>query len=675
MLNSSGRRVHAASPTPGSPGRARRTRATVTTVAVIGALGLTAPAAFAVHYQDSLEGSYFEIDTDANFTLDSPAPPDPADPTFKDWNTVSESRQNDAATGQGDNSYKGGVKEDTTCPAETTGSIPNNKSDLKTFGVWVEPGSATDDPGYLHMFWTRVSDPSGTTLMDFEFNQSKTGCTTGPNKLRTEGDLLFEYSIDQGGARADITLRMWDGSAWGTAEAIGASEATGTINQSTILAGDTGGVSTEDLQARTFGEASVDLDVIFDKKKCTSFGSAMLKSRSSDSFTSQLKDFIAPLPIDLTNCGKVVIHKETDPDEAGVDFDFSKTFGTDPTTLDTFKLNDKTNDTITFSNVLFGTGYTVSEGTTPTGWDFDKVDCSASKNVTPVVSGSTVTFDIDSTSDVLECTYYNKARAKLTIVKKVDDAPGGTSFGFTTTGTGLSNFSLTPTAVGDAGADQKVFSDLAPGSYSVSETEPAGWNLKSATCDNSQTPGSLTLGAGDNVTCTFVNERERGAILITKSRKHAAATNGEGPHAGVDFTITGGGLPAEGAALTTDANGKACLDGLLYGDFTVTESVPTGYVSDDEEQTVTVDTEATCAGPDTDKASVTFVNTPLTDVTVSVDSQVDGGTASTIVCVDAGDNVVVQDITNAPGDVQVTAQDLLPTAPGATLVCTITVDP
>ena len=46
----------------------------------------------------------------------------------------------DLATGQNDDSYQGGAKEDDACPGTTTGSIPNNKSDLLTFGAYVEPG-------------------------------------------------------------------------------------------------------------------------------------------------------------------------------------------------------------------------------------------------------------------------------------------------------------------------------------------------------------------------------------------------------------------------------------------------------------------------------------------------------------------------------------------------------
>jgi hypothetical protein len=80
--------------------------------------------------------------------------------------------------------------------------------------------------------------------------------------------------------------------------------------------------------ARTFGEAQLDLRLLFQPNKCASFGSAMLKSRSSDSFTSQLKDFVAPVSINLQNCGQVIIRKQTIPDEDPntTDFGYTKAF-------------------------------------------------------------------------------------------------------------------------------------------------------------------------------------------------------------------------------------------------------------------------------------------------------------------------------------------------------------
>ena len=95
-------------------------------------------------------------------------------------------------------------------------------------------------------------------------------------------------------------------------------------------------------QARTFGEAQLDLRLLFQPNKCASFGSAMLKSRSSDAFNSQLKDFVAPVPINLQNCGQVIIRKQTIPDEDPntTNFGYTKNFTTDPVSVNTFTLQD-----------------------------------------------------------------------------------------------------------------------------------------------------------------------------------------------------------------------------------------------------------------------------------------------------------------------------------------------
>jgi hypothetical protein len=109
----------------------------------------------------------------------------------------------------------------------------------------------------------------------------------------------------------------------------------------------------------------------------------------------------------------------------------------------------------------------------------------------------------------------------------------------------------------------------------------------------------------------------------------------------------------------------------------VTETVPSGYAADgDTAKTVTVTAEATCGSGN--ETGVSFSNTPLTNVTVSVDSQVDGGTASTIQCTDADGNdypATPPATTGADGDGSLTVENLLPTAPTVTLTCVITIDP
>jgi Prealbumin-like fold domain len=199
--------------------------------------------------------------------------------------------------------------------------------------------------------------------------------------------------------------------------------------------------------------------------------------------------------------------------------------------------------------------------------------------------------------------------------------------------------------------------ELNPGNYSVSEVVPANWDLTSATCDNGNDPAAITLPANTTVTCTFTNTLQQGAIKVTKTRKHAADGQGDHPHAGVDFTVNG-------VTKATDANGVACFDALNFGSYTVHETTPAGYHGE-ADKTIVVDNRASCSDDPYVGESVSFHNTPLTNLTVSVDSQIDGGTASTIDC------VVASGSTGANGDGSVSATDLEP----GTYVCTVVIDP
>lgn len=495
-------------------------------------LGIVAVPALASHSEASLPGSNFEIDTDANLKVDDPAPPS------LDWANVSEVRRTDAPTGQNDDSYKGGVKEDTSCPGEVTGSIPNNKSDLLTFGAYVEP--ETGGPGFLNLFWSRVADPSGTTLMDFELNHSSTPCSSGPNVVRTAGDLLIEYAIDQGGAVAKITVREWTGSAWGPAADLTGTQAAGTINTTPIPAAQSDGlISTGQLNARTFGEAQLDLDFIFDEGKCDSFGSAMLKSRSSDAFTSQLKDFIRPVPVTITNCGSVIIRKVTDPasDPGTTQFGYTKSFGTDPATGNTFSLGDGESTGTTFvGNVLFGTGYTVDETSLPANWAFVNVDCSASSSgVTPTINGSLVTFAIDNSADILDCTYTNQLQVGALKILKNSTKGGPVS-------EAGALFSYDGSSVTDNGAGDDdpaigsvCVSGLAPGDYDVTETSaPAGYG-------DPVNPGPVTATVVVGTNCT--DNLPTGSAVVTFT---------DPPTSDIQVNFRDGGSGETSATITCD---------------------------------------------------------------------------------------------------------------------------
>jgi Prealbumin-like fold domain len=238
-----------------------------------------------------------------------------------------------------------------------------------------------------------------------------------------------------------------------------------------------------------------------------------------------------------------------------------------------------------------------------------------------------------------------------------DQSSTDTSFPFTAS-YDADGFSLKDGESNDSG-------DLNPGTYSVAETPvPDNWELTSFTCDDGSDPASIDLEADEVVTCTATNALQLGAIQVHKTAKHAADVDpdegvGVVDHAGVTFTVAG-------QTVVTDANGLACVDGLTFGSYDAVETVPVGYVADGATtKSVVVDNAASCDDTPYGGETVAFSNTPLTDVTVSVDSQIDGGTASSIDC-------VVDDTTTDPnGDGTLALDDLVP----GTYTCTVVIDP
>ena len=221
----------------------------------------------------------------------------------------------DLPTGRNDNSFGQGTKEDTQVPKVVKGSIPNNKSDLLRFYVASERFLTID---HLYLAWSRVQEPNGTTNMDIELNQSGTLSSNGVTPVRTGGDILVRYDLGQGGTVPVLGFHRWitTGSAsqceasntvpcWGTRTSLttDVAAAINSVSEPEPIAGGT-------LSPRTFGEARINLQAsgIFETGVCRIFGKAYLKSRSSDAFTSELKDFIAPTPVNITNCAPVTLN-------------------------------------------------------------------------------------------------------------------------------------------------------------------------------------------------------------------------------------------------------------------------------------------------------------------------------------------------------------------------------
>jgi Prealbumin-like fold domain len=621
----------------------------------------------------------FDWNSFAPVTWTGTAPTRQATDSEAGWDFVGvEDFQNSTA----DSSFAGGTKQDNDCASVIT-QKPPGKDDLKRY--YLAASTAANGDIFLALAWERIDQQgSPSAHVGFEFNQGSTACPAGSDGLvrRTEGDLLIVYDFEGGSATPTLTLREWVltgacevGSSsppcWGPATDLTAGGfAEGRVNTGDVI-DQIAPVPPETLAEGEFGEAIINLSDagVFEPDECIAFGKTYAVSRSSgNSANAQMKDLVGPADININQCATVIIRKITDPasDPAAVQFGYTKTFPTDPATDPTFTLGHGEDEQ--FDGVLPGTGYTVVEDVIPAGWDFASLNCDASSGVTFSIVGATVTFAIDSAFDVLDCTYTNRARGQIDILK-TDDAGAvlaGVRFDLFTDAAPTGP----PRGPEDTPNGQFCVTDLTgvcsitnivPGPYWVVEdvsTLPPGY-------DPAPDQNVVVVG-GQTLSLTFVDPRQRGAIEITKTRKHAADGPGDHPHSGVTFTITGGELPAGGTTVVTNGSGQACLDGLVLssfvGDYTVTETVPDGYVASPTSDVVSVVAESSC-GDGNEAAAGPFHNTPLTNVTVSVDSQVPGGTSSTIDCVSGS---------AGPGDdISLTLPDLQP----QTLSCTIVIDP
>ncbi len=200
----------------------------------------------------------------------------------------------------------------------------------------------------------------------------------------------------------------------------------------------------------------------------------------------------------------------------------------------------------------------------PTGWDQTSATCG---------DGSAIGSIDVSPGEVVTCTFVNSKRATLTIAK--DAVPNDAQDFSFTAGGGLSpaSFSLDDDADGTL-SNTQTFSNLPPGSgYSVSEQAQAGWDLGSATCSDGSPVSNINLAVGENVTCTFTNNK-RATIVVVKDAQPDDAQN---------FSFTaGGGLSPASFDLDDDADGtlsnsQTFTDLVAGSGYSISEAVPSGW--------------------------------------------------------------------------------------------------
>ncbi|MDH3784840.1 MAG: hypothetical protein OEV00_05865, partial [Acidobacteriota bacterium] len=424
----------------------------------------------------------------------------------------------DLPTGQTDDSLAG--KEDYLAPGITFGSIPNNKSNLLRFYVAHEPVEVNGEfEDFIHMAWIR-SNTLGSANMDFEFNQGDQVSENGVTPVRLAGDMLITFAFSGGGNQVELGLSLWTdvgpceaanlAPCWGPVMEL-AGIASGSVNSAEV----TDPIEGAQLAESTFGEATINLTQagVFDREECISFGTAYVKSRSSTSFTSSMKDFIRPMDVSVTNCATVSVRKDAVPNHEQ-DFSFTASAELGVTGFDLDDDGDDSNELA--SSILlegrFDETIVVGELAEP-GWDLTDVSCSgpavAATDGDGVLTGE-VLIDAEA-GDNVDCTFTNTQRGRI-LVQQITDPDGDPQlFNFQLAGgpDDLSqSFGLTDNApANDSGT-------IRPGGYVVTQ-QSAGpeWDLTSASCDDGSSVDNVILDPGETVLCTFVNTR-RGRILI-----------------------------------------------------------------------------------------------------------------------------------------------------------------
>ncbi|MDX2378533.1 MAG: hypothetical protein QNM02_02090, partial [Acidimicrobiia bacterium] len=278
----------------------------------------------------------------------------------------------------------------------------------------------------------------------------------------------------------------------------------------------------------------------------------------------------------VTEPATIVIEKIASPDIDPQLFDFAIAgAGPPPTpTPSAFQLGD--GDTQTFSGLTPG-DYSVTE-TVPAGWDLALLSCADPTGDTTTDTDSGVSDIAAAAGETVTCTYTNVKLSAIVIVKETDPDGATDRFDFT-----FDDGSTTPFTLADG--ENRRFADLLPGTYSVAESVPSGWDLAGLVCidpsggtttDPATGVADVDLAAGETVICTYSNT-QRGSIRVAKIAE--PGTDAAGTAYLFSFDVAGADPPPTPTPpnFQLGDGSSRTFQTLPPGDYTVTETIPAGW--------------------------------------------------------------------------------------------------
>ena len=336
-----------------------------------------------------------------------------------------------------------------------------------------------------------------------------------------------------------------------------------------------------------------------------------------------------------TKRGSITVVKNALPDNAA-DFSFTSTIPSNPS----FSLDDDSDpalsDTVTFSD-LIPTTYTITEAALA-GWkltDLVIVEAMPANSTINLVTG-VATIVVDP-GEAVTVTFTNTKLGSI-LVTKVSSPDDTQDFSFTTSGDGLTDFSLDDDGGVDSSLlDTKLFSDLLPRSYTITEGTVTGWDLTSIVVvdPTSNSPidlpaglATIDLDAGEDITVTFTN-RKRGSITVVKDAL---------PDSDANFSFSSD-IPLNPGFQLDDDSDPALPNSRTFGNlvpmtYTITEAMLGGWRLEDIVFSESVATNsfrdlstrtATVVVDPGENVTVTYSNTKLGSITIVKDTQPDSG--------------------------------------------------
>jgi hypothetical protein len=556
-------------------------------VAAVAVLAFFAASAFGI-----LAGSPSKFESsDGNMVVDTTGD--------ADWNSVAAATPanpnyvhlSDVFSSTGDDSFKSGQKQDTTCPVINTNKNPP-KDDFTDVASFNETNLDALSPQFRHTFLygatIRVA-ANGNASENVELNKGTNGLCTGSTTqlARSKGDKLIAIDYKQGGTAVDFHVLTWivDNSdpanstcfvsndsppCWGAnVQTLSANSAEGKVNQTDIAAADNK-INNKDLVAGQFAEFGVDLTAagIIPENTCQGFAQTIWESRASgSSFVSSTED-VSLEQHTISNCGQVIIRKVTDPspDPTNTTFQYTTTGGLDPAT---FGLkNGQKQD---YGTTVLPGSYSVTETDPGPTFKLTKLTCTNSIPTTDVAT-RTVSFTL-SPGDVVDCTYTNTRQVGALRILK-NSTKTGTAVKKAGAVFSYDNSSVTDNGTGDEDSDvgEVCVSGLALGDYTVKETTPpSGYggdsSSKTATvisgtnCTDNQPKGADVVTFTDPPLADIQVRFRDGGSGETKLDAPIACDNATGtantdPTAGWDNTHTVTGIEAGATTITVTCTVK-----------------------------------------------------------------------------------------------------------------------